>query len=298
MSTLHRLLVATDFSEPSGLASERAAMLASEHGAELTLLHTIDELALDDMARWLADGSSPARTVREEALARLRGTAAALAQRHGVAVAERLALGHPVQAAQDLAEQLGADLVITGTRGAGFVRGAMVGSTAERIARRSARPVLMVRRTPGSPYQRVLVPVDFSPWSASTLALAAQVAPAAELVLMHAVELPFEGRLRTAGVAEHTIGLYRERARREARERLEALAAAAGLAPHRTGFATPEGADPWMLVVQAEQSQRCELVAIGRQGRSRLEAFLLGSTTRMVMAEGSADVLLATRAAA
>src|SRR4030095_10746962 len=39
----------------------------------------------------------------------------------------------------------------------------------------------------------VLVPVDFSTWSADAVMLAQRIAPGATLVLMHAVEVPFEG---------------------------------------------------------------------------------------------------------
>jgi hypothetical protein len=45
---------------------------------------------------------------------------------------------------------------------------------------------------------------------------------------MHAVELPFEGKMRTAGVAEDTVARYRDTARREAQQRLRGLAADAG----------------------------------------------------------------------
>jgi universal stress protein E len=44
---------------------------------------------------------------------------------------------------------------------------------------------------------------------------------------------------------------------------------------------------------QKEQEHDCELIVIGRQGRHAVEE-LLGSTTRMVMSECSADVLVST----
>ncbi|WP_128002102.1 universal stress protein [Piscinibacter defluvii] len=298
MSALHAIVAATDLSTPAADAAERAALLAQAAGARLTLVHALSTSALEELRRGLEGGDAAAATLQDDARARLHEQAAALARRHGLAVDAELALGNPVEAVGHAAERTGADLVVTGTRGAGLLRGVVIGSTAERIAARSARPALMVRRAPAQAYRRVLVALDFSPCSAALLALAARVAPAAELVLLHAVELPFESRLRTAGVADTTLAQYRERMRREARARLEALAAAAGLAAARTGFATPDGADPWMQIVQAERAQSCDLVAIGRQGRSTLQDLLLGSTTRTVMAEGSADVLVAPQPAA
>jgi nucleotide-binding universal stress UspA family protein len=53
-----------------------------------------------------------------------------------------------------------------------------------------------------------------------------------------------------------------------------------------------------MLIVQEEQEQDCDLVVIGRQGRHALDEMLLGSTTRMAVAEGAADVLISSRRSA
>ena len=101
--------------------------------------------------------------------------------------------------------------------------------------------------------------------------------------------------MRTAGVAEDTVMRYRDTARREAQQRLRGLAVDAGLDTERVRLRTPSGAEPWMLIVQEEQEQDCDLVVIGRQGRHALDEFLLGSTTRMVVADGAADVLISSR---
>ena len=193
------------------------------------------------------------------------------------------------------ANQTDTDLLVTGTRGAGFFRGVVIGSTAERIAKCSSRPVLLVRQSPHEPYRRVLVPVDFSPWSVASVELAMQIAPEAIIVLMHAVEVPFEGKLRLSGVNESVVRRYREEAKREAQLRLREIAMQVGLHAERSHLVTPDGADPWMLVVQQEQEFDCDLVVIGKHGRNAIEELLLGSTTRMVISECSADVLVSIR---
>lgn len=289
------IVTATDFSAPSRHAAQRAALLAKSSAASLTLLHTVGGSALDDLRRWLADGSQAAHAIEADARQRLQDLAAELSRSQGIVVRAHLSIGHPVEQVIRHADDVDAGLVVTGTRGAGFFRGVVVGSTAERIAKRSSRPVLMVRQLPHEPYRRILVPVDFSAWSRSAIELAQQVAPEATLVLMHAVELPFEGKMRIAGVAEETVSRYRDAARREAQQRLHDLAADVGLNADRVRLSTPSGADPWMLIVQDEQEHDCDLVVIGRQGRHAVDEFLLGSTTRMVISEGAADVLIASR---
>lgn len=292
MSTLRSIVAATDLSPPSRHAADRAAQLAGDRGATLTLVHALSAAALEDLRRWLGQDTPTAATVQANASDRLRAVAAELADRHRIDVAEHLAIGHPVEAVTRYADALDADLLVTGTRGAGFLRGMVVGSTAERIARRAQRPVLMARQSAHEPYRRVLVPVDFSPWSVTAIDLAVRIAPNASLVLMHAVDLPFAGKLRFAGVDDSSIARYRDNARLEAWKELRELVARAGLAPERIRLAPPAGADPWMLIVQQEQEFDCDLIVIGKQGRSALGDLLLGSTTRMVMLESSADVLI------
>ncbi|MCG3190563.1 MAG: hypothetical protein LKCHEGNO_03310 [Burkholderiaceae bacterium] len=291
---LQSIVAATDLSAPSRHAADRAVRLARSAGASIHLVHAVGTSALDDLKRWLGDDAAMLSALQDEARAPLHAQAAELARRHGVHVNEHLVAGHPVEALTRQAEQLQADLLVTGTRGAGFLRGVVVGSTAERLVKRSRRPVLMVRSSAHEPYRRVLVPVDFSPWSAGSIDLAARVAPQGTLVLMHAVVLPYEGKLRLAGVADEVVGRYREQARREATQRLHLMAERSGLPAQRLHTSVVEGADPWMLVAQQEQEHDCDLVVIGKHGRHALEDLLLGSTTRMVLSECSADVLVST----
>ncbi|HEY0885092.1 MAG TPA: universal stress protein [Ramlibacter sp.] len=291
--TLRTIVAATDLSAPARHAAERAASLAAAHGARLTLAHAVEATALDDLRRWIGR-EDPGSALQASASEALHTLAAELQRRNGIEVSERLSCGNPVQEVSRLAEELDADLLVAGTRGAGFFRGVIVGSTAERVAKRSSRPVLMVRQSVHERYGRLLVPVDFSPWSLEGVALARRLAPDATLVLLHALEVPFEGKLRVAGVDDAAIRAYRDGARQEATERLHALAARSGVPAAQLRLSIPGGADPWMLIAQAEQEHDCDLVVIGKHGRNALQELLLGSTTRMVLAECTADVLVST----
>ena len=281
MSSMKSILAATDLSAPSRHAADRAALLARANGGKLTLAHALAGTALDDLRRFVGDGEPTKAMVEGDARDRLHALAVRLGQRHEMTVAE----------------QIDADVLVTGTRGAGFFRGVVTGSTAERVARRSARPVLMVRQLAHEAYQRVLIPVDFSAWTAPSIELALRVAPGAHLVLPHAVQIPFESRLRLAGVTESQLAAFRGTAIDEAQQRLDEVAAAAGLGERWVGLVSSDGADPWMQIVREEQEQDCDLIVIGKHGRHVLEELLLGSTTRIVIAEGNADVLVSTRSA-
>lgn len=182
-----------------------------------------------------------------------------------------------------------------GARGQGGVQRLLLGTTAERLLRKAQCPVLVVRQSAAQPYQRVLVPVDFLPWSAPTLALVDTMAPHALVELLHVYTVPFEEKLRFAGVDDDTIAHYRERTRAQAHARLLALAHEQGWSPSRYRVHLYEG-DAAPAVVRSAQEWGCDLVALGKHGQGVAEELLLGSVTKHVVAEASCDVLVSPAA--
>lgn len=287
------LLVATDFSAPSRQAVQRAARLAHETGAPLHLLHVLPGDAVDQLRQWLGLGSAPEQAMQAQAEQQLGEMARALADSHRVAVQTHCASGPVLDEILRQAQTLDAPLLVLGARGAGFMRRLLLGTTAERLMRRSARPLLVVRQKAHEPYRRVLVAVDFSPWSLPAVATARRVAPHAHLVLMPVFSVPFEDKLRYAGVDETTVELYRQQARQRTQDRLMAMADRAGLKPGHWEPRVIEG-EASMKLVEQEQELDCDLVVLGKHGQTATEDLLLGSVTRHVLAEGSADVLIST----
>jgi len=294
MTVIRSIVAATDLSAPARHAADRAARVAREAGASLTLVHAASRSAFDQLRRFVGSGEELSHILLEDSRARLHALAADLAGRYGVTIDEEVAVGTSVEEIVRVAEARDAELIVTGTRGSTVIRSHVLGSTAERIVRRSPRDVLMVRQAAHEPYRRVLVPVDFSDWSRDSVRASRRVAPDAMLVLMHAVVVPFEGHMRYAGVREELIAEYRGKARTEARERLEALAAEIPLSRGEWIGVTPDAGDPWMQIVQQEQEQDCDLIVIGKHGRNVVEELFLGSTTSMVIAESAGDVLVST----
>ena len=73
-----------------------------------------------------------------------------------------VAVGEPVAGILDEAHERNADLIVLGEPGKKGLKEHFVGTIAERVARHSDRPVLIVKRRPNDAYRRVLVAVDFS----------------------------------------------------------------------------------------------------------------------------------------
>ena len=80
-----------------------------------------------------------------------------------------MVLGEVLEGITAQVKTLDADLLIIGTHGTNFVRQLLLGTTAERLLRKTLRPVLTVKQPPRRNYQSVLVPIDFSPWSQSAI---------------------------------------------------------------------------------------------------------------------------------
>lgn len=287
------ILAATDFSAPARHAADRAARLAHQTGAPLTLLHVLAGGALQDLRQWLGSGHAIEQQLQADAQRQLGQLVAELQARRRVAIQPMHASGAAPDEIARAADAQGAGLLVLGARGAGFMRRLLLGSTAERLLRRTARPVLVVRQTPHAPYRRALVALDFSPWSAQAITLARQVAPHARLLLFHAFQVPFEEKLHFAGVDAATIDRYRQQARADASQRLQAQASACGLRPGDWDPCIVEG-DPSLRIIESEQDKDCDLVVVGKQGRSATEELLLGSVSQHVLAEGSTDVLVST----
>ena len=293
MSALASILAATDFSAPSRHAADRAARLAHETGASLTLMHTLPGAALAELRQWLGAHPGAEQQLRERARDQLQQLAAELAAARHAQVQPLLASGSPIDEIVRQADAQDTDLLVLGARGTGFLRRLVLGTTSERLLRRTTRPLLVVRQTPHEPYRRVLVALDFSPWSAQAVAMARRVAPHAQLVLLSAFEVPFGEKLQFAGVDAATIELYRRQARTGATQRLHALAQAAGLRPTQYDACIVEG-DASQRIVEQEQELDCDLVVLGKHGQSAAEDLLLGSVTKHVLAEGANDVLVST----
>ena len=296
MTEIRSVVVATDLSAPARRAVDRAARLAKPLNASLALVHAINASMVNELRRWLDIGGDIEQSILDDVRARLHHLAGEIGTRHRITVNERTVTGRPVDEIARVAEELQADLIVTGTLGGGPFRSHLIGSTAERIVRKATRPVLMVRQLAHEPYRRALVAIDFSRWSAPSLAIAAAVAPDAHFVLVHCVDVPFEGRMRLAGVSERAIDKYRTDAGNEASQRLAEVATQFGLPADRWTAIAPTGLDPWMQIVRQEQEQDCDLIVIGKHGRNAVEELLLGSTTNKVIAESSSDVLVSAHA--
>lgn len=291
MRKLQHILSATDLSASSLEAVDRGFLLAAEHGARHTVLHA---LGLDALAplRALLGGQAAGVSARlvEQAQAELTQAVAESAQAHGLQPQLVVEEGAVTDVLPRSATARGADLLLVGAHGSGFLQRMLLGSTTSQLLRKSRQPVLVVKQEPRHAYRRALVPVDFSVASRACVELARTVAPQADL-LLHVFEVPFEGKMQFAGVGTDVLLQYRSEMRERCVRQLHELAAAAGLQPEDYTGVVLHG-DAVREVIVHEERDHCDLIVMGKHGTHVTEELLLGSVTQRVLAESQGDVLV------
>ena len=130
---LRKMLLCTDFSDHAHRASEYAVSMAKEYGAELTLLHV-----LEDVPR-----STDIESATEKVAKQLEESIAPKT-REGCIVKVMVRIGKPYQQIIQLALEAQTDLVIMGVRGRGALDTAIFGSTTYRVIQLGSCPVLAV----------------------------------------------------------------------------------------------------------------------------------------------------------
>ncbi len=294
MKPIARILVGTDLSAPARHAVARAFHIAAPLGSELHILCALEldtiEMNLHEML--VGDISKVKAALLDDARERLNQLSGDPATHRGLAAQPRVVVGNPLSVIAAEADALDVNLVILGARGESFLRHVILGSTTARLLRKSVqRPVLVVKQAPHEAYRRALVAVDFSPVSLRAIRMARQLAPDADLVLLHAFELPYEGKLAFAGVEEQVVRHYVTTGSETRRKRLHELGAIAGLAPTEYSVRVTHG-DPSQQIIAMEQEVDADLIVVGKHGTHIAEELLLGSVTKHVLAESQCDVLV------
>jgi nucleotide-binding universal stress UspA family protein len=279
------VVIATDFSEHAAHAASRVAMLAKEanmHAA--TVLHVLEESPVKAL-RHIFNTSPNAATQRSRHVKRqLEAIAGELRQRTGLATESRDVAGSRLRIAAL------ADLLVIGAQGNRPVRDFLIGSTAQRLLRRISRPILVVRRRPEAPYRRVLIAVDFQRDPSNALDYAERLAPRATLDLVHAYDVPFEGKMRYAGASGDVIDSYRAEARTSAARNMAAVVLSrTSPAVKRTFIVYGHAANE---LLEKEKEIEADLVIVSRRDKSLTEELLFGGVVPRLLADSKCDVLV------
>jgi nucleotide-binding universal stress UspA family protein len=271
--------VATDLSARSERAVGRAAMLARQFGAEVVLLHVVDD---DQPAPLVA-----AATRQADALLH-----AAAPDVDGAKPEVLLRAGDPFEVVVQTADERAVDLVVMGAHRKRILRDVVIGTTVERVMRAGRHPVLMVNRAPAEPYRRAVVASDLSEASAGALRTAAALGflGASEVAVPHAFMPLAKDMMVYAGVEGEKVAEHVAHAGADARSKLDAFLQGCCPALLEHPLLVEEG-DPIGVIGRAVARLDAELVVIGTRGHTGLKRALLGSVADEALRTLECDVL-------
>jgi nucleotide-binding universal stress UspA family protein len=287
MLRIERILFPTDFSDCAERAFSHAAHMADLLGAELHVLHVIED---------------PARPVEHRAEPPPEQMAVKMDQ-HLEDVRQALDLSIEFVEAQvtnpsaadgilTYAERQHIDLVVMGTHGRRGMRRLLLGSVAEEVVRVATCPVCTVgvktQPTERPAFERILVPVDFSDYSAQALRMAREFAARTRgrLHVLHVLEeaqIPGVYELESAYVNTPEA---KQRTREELAEWIEQVGGPdVPYSVHaRFGY-------PARDIIDYAKNRKLDLIVIATHGRVGMERMLLGSVAEKVLRSATSPVL-------
>ena len=144
MTRFRKILVPVDFSDHSSAAIDTATEIAKMFGAKIDLLHCYRLDPADVSPYGVAASASYDSRVRDRAARRLKESEEKLAV-EGIETETSLSSAFPSEAITKMAQEVGADLIVMGTHGRGAIAHVLLGSTTEKVVRKSPCAVMTVR---------------------------------------------------------------------------------------------------------------------------------------------------------
>jgi nucleotide-binding universal stress UspA family protein len=296
------LCTGTDPAMAAHLAEVAASLLATRSAVVMATWHTPPMSALETVMDALYDADLQVRAVARDAAAAAAGAALDVLDSCGIAVQRRLSPEEmpPWHVALEIAEEVGASIIVAGTNEAPAARPGALGREARALAHRSTVPLLLV--PPGAE------PV---PDGAPAVFAYDDCAPAAH-ALQQGIELmtprpaiaatAWETASYAVGVALLAVpaGVARTGADRldeAARSHAAGVAAEAGTRLAYAGWSaetTPVEArhNVASALIDLAAEHDAGVIVTGTRGRPRVTAALLGSTAEALIRHAGRPVLL------
>lgn len=287
-----RFLCATDLLPRSAKAVQRAVTLSQQCGADLLVLHVVDGNQPD---RLIAQKVNRARTVLLKQIGSLPQVADHMADAESRI---EVIVGKPRQTIGAVATELDADLIILA---APMPRrfDALTGTTAERIARRTDLPVLIVNESDVVPYRNVAIATNLSRASLQMTHAAAWfgLLKNANASLIHAFGSPYQGMLASAGVPQDELIEYSRRWRLRLTREIAAQLQEVDIKPADMHI-VDERPRPAKAVERAVRRIAPQLLIMGTSRFFMLKRMFVGSVADELLRNIECDILVISPAAA
>lgn len=285
--TLHRVVVGMDFSEPSVVAA-RWVIQNVAPGAEVVLAHAIELAEPPPFLRDLyppSDATIKAGRTRADRL--LRDLSRSLKTDR---LSDEVRVGRPEDTLTAVARDRGASLIVTAVHGERSELWRVLGSTAERVVRRTPVSVLLIRGLCDHPPQKVLVALDESDLLPALIAWASHFVDTigATVTVIH-IAPPITHTRGPDSPAELPKGPSEAELHRRVDDWMATQLANTPLASAQRMIAFGE---PGFELEEAVRRSGADLLIIGRHGRARDDRSFVGSTAEFEIRNAKGPVLI------
>lgn len=279
------VLLASDLGARSDRALDRAVQLVRAWDARLVVATVVedgagrvDALALRDPPDWYR-GEDPVAAVERQLLEETSAL--------GVRASLRVERGQPDERLLEVAREEDCGLVVTGVARHEALGRTVLGSTVDRLARRSPVPVLVVRGRARAPYRRMVVASDWSASSEHALRTATTLFPDTAITVLHGYEVPMAGLIDT--LRDEMLATAREQALADGREFVERCRLPGGAS---SVSLVVERGDPSVLLRLYASQYPVDLAVVATHGRSALFDVLIGSVAQRLVEDSPVDTLV------
>jgi nucleotide-binding universal stress UspA family protein len=303
---LKRILVPLDTSELAEIALPYAGELAVKLGSEITLLHVRTSADSPDKPEHRAYISRMTAQTEQDIKKSPALPPGEKVKVDSAVIGPSHVITHPAEQIVDYADKKNISLIVMATHGRTGLRRWALGDTANKVARASGCPVLLIRAAAGAPrsaaLEKILVPLDGSRAGEAVLPYIENLASRlkAKVSLLYVVEMLYHlypyteqaGYYGSSGVIRIP---YNEKEMQPSKEVAEKYIkavndklAAAGI---ETGYAVKTGS-PAEEIIGAEKETHPDVVVMSTHGHSGFGRFNHGSVADKVLHGGSTPLLL------
>ncbi len=292
--TWNRVLIGMDFSEPAIDAAKWIAQYVAPD-AELILAHVIDVPHTPTFAAAKLPSRSDMIGAAETYAASQFADVTTFLSASPIRTETRV--GAPYEVLGELARDVTADVIVVGQHGERKGGGSWLGTTADRLVRNAAVPVLIMAKPRPGRVRKLLVPVEDASITPSLLATASKLAQhfGADITLLHVLSNAVYSHIASMSYAHAGTDAAAEQEIRDelARDGVRWLneLVAAGMVGANVAAAVSYG-KPAEVIAETAKAIDADMIVLGRRGSSALAAALLGSTLTGVLHEGPCPVLV------
>lgn len=265
---------------------KRSVEIARALGAKLQVVHVLDlpgdASELHDITSFLGQSAFSARDRIKLALREIGADP--------MEVKILIELGAHAIALIGICSELSPALIVMRAHQKVKLKEKILGSTTDRVIAAAKTPVLVVKRTSNSPYDRVVLATNGTDSAMDTSRFIAALLPTAKLTLVQAVQIPpqlKEAMLRV-GSRKDEIKALRKRLVNDAKVHLLTLTAKAG--PNLSSEVLK--GDPAKVLTQMSGDNNVDLLVLGQGRASLVRRAFIGSVSRRLLRDASCDVLI------